>query len=233
VVISIDGPAASGKSTMARALAHHLGYQHISSGNMYRLFALAGMRQKLDHGSPQAVERFLKHVKPGIDPDKERYLLEGEDVTDALGTPEVSDFTSRIATIAPIRDRINKILRQWCDGRDCVVEGRDIGTVVFPDARLKIYLTASLEERASRRFKELEKRGKGKASLQRVQQDLADRDRRDGSRDVAPLRAATDAHHIDSTGKPVEEVVRIIAALLRPRSPDSDPGRSDAKTVTY
>ena len=210
-LIAIDGPAASGKSTIARALAEHLGFDHISSGNLYRVFALAAMRRSLDPSSAEDIEKLLATTEPGIEPGAERYLLDGEDVTDDLSSREVSDYTSRIATVASIRNRINQVLRTWCASRDSVVEGRDIGTVVFPDARLKIYLTASLEERAQRRLKQFVDAGKGQ-TLQAVMDDLAGRDERDSKRDVAPLEAADDAVQVDSTGKPVDVVVREIAA---------------------
>lgn len=212
-LIAIDGPAASGKSTIARALAEHLGFDHISSGNLYRVFALAAMRRSLDPSSAEDIENLLAATEPGIEPGAERYLLDGEDVTDDLSSREVSDYTSRIATVAAIRTRINQVLRGWCSSRDCVVEGRDIGTVVFPDARLKIYLTASLEERAQRRLKQFQDAGKGQ-TLQAVMDDLAGRDQRDSDRDVAPLEAASDAVQVDSTAKPVAEVIREIAGLL-------------------
>lgn len=212
-LIAIDGPAASGKSTIARSLAEHLGFDHISSGNLYRVFALAAMRRSLDPSSAEDIEKLLATTEPGIEPGAERYLLDGEDVTDDLSSREVSDYTSRIATVPSIRDRINQVLRSWCASRDCVVEGRDIGTVVFPDARLKIYLTASLEERARRRLKQFEDAGKGQ-TLEAVMGDLAGRDNRDSKRDVAPLEVADDAVQVDSTGKPVDEVIREIASHL-------------------
>lgn len=219
-LISIDGPAASGKSTIARALAHHLGFDHVSSGNLYRLYALAGMRHDIDPESGEDVERLLASAQPGFDPGAERYLLGSEDVTDALLSREVSDFTSRIATIAAVRNRINEVLRAWCDERDCVVEGRDIGTVVFPDAKLKVFLTASLEERAKRRMRDFE--GAGKAQpLDAVMADLDSRDTRDGTRSLAPLKAATDARELDSTGKPVDVVVAQIASWLGETAPAS------------
>ncbi len=212
-MISIDGPAASGKSTIARALAGHLGYRHISSGNLYRLFALAAMRKGVDPTSAPEIEALLAGTEPGVDSAAERYLLDGEDVTDALSSPEVSDFTSRIATLAPVRERVNRLLRQWCEDRDTVVEGRDIGTVVFPDARLKVFLTASLEERARRRFDEF-RRKTGATTIERVMAELRTRDDRDGSRSLAPLTEAEDAVRIDSTGKPIDAVVREIASIL-------------------
>ncbi len=213
-LISIDGPAASGKSTIARALAHHLGYQHISSGNLYRLFALAAMRMALDPSSAEDIERLLAATEPGFNAGAERYTLGEEDVTDELSSREVSDYTSRIATKEAIRDRINQVLRSWCESRNCVVEGRDIGTVVFPDATLKVYLTASLKERAQRRMKQFDDAGKTQ-SFDSVMADLAGRDTRDTDRELAPLQAASDAYNLDSTGKSVDDVVQEIAGQLR------------------
>jgi cytidylate kinase len=212
-LISIDGPAASGKSTIARALAAHLGFQHLSSGNLYRLYALAAMQNHVDPSSPEEVARLLKVTEPGFDPGAERYFLDEEDVTDALSSREVSDVTSRMATNSAVRNRINQVLRSWCEGRDCVVEGRDIGTVVFPDAQLKVYLTASLEERAARRLRDFEGAGQSQ-TLASVMEDLESRDFRDGTRSLAPLKAAPDARQLDSTGKPVDGVVAEIATWL-------------------
>lgn len=215
LVISIDGPAASGKSTIARAVASRLGYGHISSGNLYRLFALAASRASVDPSSPEAVAGALDATTPGFDPGAERYFLDDEDVTDLLASQEVSDFTSRIATQPAVRDRVNGLLRRLCEDRDTVVEGRDIGTVVFPDARLKIFLTASLEERARRRMKDFDA-SEDPAALDRIKSDLAERDHRDGTRTLAPLKPAEDAVTIDSTGLAIEAIVSRITEHLAP-----------------
>lgn len=174
------------------------------------------MRAQVEPEDPADLERLLSTAEPGYEAGAERYFLGEEDVTDSLSSREVSDFTSRIATIGVVRDRVNLVLRRWCADRDCVVEGRDIGTVVFPDADLKVYLTASLETRAQRR--RLEYEGKGKPqNLDAVMEDLRSRDERDGSRTLAPMKAAPDSIKVDSTGKTVDEVVQEIAAAF-PRS---------------
>lgn len=217
-VIAIDGPAASGKSTIARALADHVGFDHISSGSVYRLFALATLRQKVDPSSQEQVEATLRGAEPGFESGAERYSLGEEDVTELLSSQEVSEQTSRIATIPAVRERVREFLHSWCEDRDAVIEGRDIGTVVFPDAELKVFLTASLEERARRRLEEYRRKQLPEAqaadALDQVLQDLARRDQRDASRATAPLKPADDAVQLDSTGKPVDVVVSEIANLL-------------------
>jgi CMP/dCMP kinase len=197
VVVAIDGPAGAGKSTVARALAHRLGFTYLDSGAMYRSVALAG---------------------PTVDPaslriafDGDRVLLDARDVSDAIRTPEISETASRVAADPRVREAMVAKQRELLAGGDWVAEGRDIGTVVAPDAGLKVFLTASPEERARRRADQLG------ADVHTVLAEQRIRDERDTTRAASPLRAADDAVEVDSTGKGVDEVVQEIARLVAER----------------
>jgi CMP/dCMP kinase len=198
MVVAIDGPAGAGKSTVARALADKLGFTYLDSGAMYRSVALAGPER-----DPATLD---------IAFDGDRVLLDGSDVTDAIRTPEVSETASRVASNPAVREAMVAKQRQLLQHGDWVAEGRDIGTVVMPDAELKVFLSASAEERARRRAAELG------ADPQTVLAEQAIRDERDTSREHSPLRRADDAVDVDTTGKSVDEVVDEIAALAASRA---------------
>lgn len=199
-VIAIDGPAGAGKSTVARALARALGFTYLDSGAMYRSVALAASR----HGSDPATVAPLLRIEPG-----ERVLLDGEDVTDEIRLPHVSEGASRAATDPVVREAMVAQQRQLLAHGDWVVEGRDIGTVVAPDADLKIFLTADPDERARRRAAELG------ADPEAVLADQTIRDQRDQGRAHSPMRPAPDALELDTTGMGADQVVERIIALLR------------------
>jgi cytidylate kinase len=201
MVVAIDGPAGAGKSTVARALARELGFSYLDSGAMYRAVALS------------------LNAKPGNAPERardvtielgDRVLLDGRDVTDAIRSREVSEAASAIASDPGVRAALVAKQREMLKEGDWVGEGRDIGTVVAPNAELKIYLTASPEERARRRAADL-----GGADWRVVMKDQALRDRQDSEREHSPLRAAPDAIELDSTDRPIEDVVRQIVGLVR------------------
>jgi len=201
MVIAIDGPAGAGKSTVARALAEKLGFTFLDSGAMYRAAALA-VRDR-DGGNPGDVARALK-----IDL-AERVKVDGRDVTEAIRTPEAAEAASLIATHKEVRAALVEKQRALLAEGDWVAEGRDIGTVVAPDAGLKIFLTASPEERAQRRAAQLS------ANWREVLKEQTIRDEQDRGRVHSPLRAAEDAIELDSTERTVEDVVGQIAALVR------------------
>jgi cytidylate kinase len=202
VVIAIDGPAGAGKSTVARGVAERLGFTYLDSGAMYRAAALAAMGRG-DRSSAQAAAELKLELG-------DRVLANGVDVTDAIRRPEVAEAASKIATDKDVRAALVEKQRELLhDGSDWVAEGRDIGTVVAPDADLKIFLTASPEERARRRAAELG------TDWQTVLQDQTLRDEQDRSREHSPLRAAADAIELDSTGRPAEDVVSQIVGLVR------------------
>ena len=202
MVVAIDGPAGAGKSTVARAVARELGFTYLDSGAMYRAVGLAVLEQDR---SASEVARALE-LQLG-----ERVLSDGRDVTDAIRTPEVAEAASRVATNGKVRAALVEKQRALLAGGDWVAEGRDIGTVVAPDAELKVFLTATPEERARRRAAELG------ADPDTVLRDQALRDEQDRSREHSPLRPAPDAVELDTTGLSVEEVAARVARLARAR----------------
>ena len=186
MLLAIDGPAGAGKSTVARATAHALGFTYLDSGAMYRAVALAGDRDPAT-------------LRIGFDGD--RVLLDGEDVTDAIRTPEISDLASRRAADPTVRSALVEQQRALLASGDWVAEGRDIGTVVAPGADVKVWLTASLEERAQRRGQPPD--------------EVRARDERDRTRDHSPMVAADDAVEVDTTGLSIDDVVARLVALVR------------------
>ena len=221
MLVAIDGPAGAGKSTVARALARQLGFTYLDSGAMYRCVALAALEQ----GGGALPERpgalgelarvvtiQLGDAPPGASPGAPgSVLLDGRDVSDAIRAPEVSEAASVVAADPAVREALVAKQRELIARGDWVAEGRDIGTVVAPDAELKIFLTADSRERARRRAAELG------ADLETVRAEQAMRDERDSSRAHSPLRAAPGAVTLDTTGLGLEDVVREIAALVEDR----------------
>jgi CMP/dCMP kinase len=200
MVVAIDGPAGAGKSTVARALARALGFGYLDSGAMYRAAALALLERG---GAASELARDLE-IELG-----ERVLVDGRDVTEAIRAPEVSEAASRIAANPKVREALVQKQRALLGRGDWVAEGRDIGTVVAPDALIKVFLTASPEERARRRAVEL---GAHQTTVLREQ---ALRDAQDAGREHSPLRPAPDAVELDTTGLSVDEVVERIARMVR------------------
>jgi len=200
MVVAIDGPAGAGKSTVARAAAEALGFTYLDSGAMYRAVGLAVLRRG---GVPSQRARELD-IELG-----ERVVAGGEDITDAIRSTEVSEAASRIAQTAGVRSALVDKQRELLSRGDWVAEGRDIGTVVAPDAEVKVFLTASAEERARRRADELG------ADLETVQRDQALRDAQDEGREHSPLRRADGAVDLDTTGLSVAEAVERIVQLVR------------------
>jgi cytidylate kinase len=220
-VITVDGPSGSGKGTVCRALAGHLGWHLLDSGALYRLVALAGAARGLD----AADESGHATVASGLDArfevaadGGERVLLEGRDVTRELRAESTGDMASRVAAMPAVRSALLGRQRAYATGPGLVADGRDMGTVVFPAAPLKVFLTASADERAVRRYNQLKEKGLA-ANLADLSQDIGERDRRDAARSVAPLRPANDAIVIDSTGVPVGAVVERILELALARLP--------------
>jgi CMP/dCMP kinase len=206
LVIAIDGPVGSGKSTIAKAVAERLGLDMLETGAMYRAVAAAAIRRRIDPG-PDTAEELVELAAGLTTEDGSRVQVHGEDVTDELRTPEVNRVVSAVAAEASVRAELVQRQRQWADDHGGgVVEGRDIGTVVFPDATVKVFLTASEEERARRR------------NADEDAADIARRDRLDSTRSASPLVAAQDALVIDSTDMTVEEIVdEIVSHVERAR----------------
>lgn len=209
-MIAIDGPSGSGKSTVARLLAERIGYRFLDSGAMYRAAALKALRNGVPADAASELAELLFRTE--IELDRDRVLLDGEDVTAAIRTPEVTEFVSRLATVPEVRSDIVARQRAAHPGENLVVEGRDIGSVVFPDATLKVFLTASPEERARRRAAET---GREFAA---VLEEQGVRDARDSGRAHSPLKKAEGAFELDTDGLGIEEVVKRLTELIA-RSP--------------
>jgi cytidylate kinase len=223
-VIAIDGPSGSGKGTVSRELARRLGWHLLDSGALYRLVAMAAAARRLDPDDHQAHARVASEldVEFSTRPDgSERVLLEGREVTSELRAERTGDMASRVAAIPAVRAALLDRQRRMARAPGLVADGRDMGTVVFPDSALKIFLTASAEERARRRHNQLKEKGLD-VSLADLSQEIRERDRRDASRPVAPLHPASDAVLIDSTGMTVGSVVDQIHRLARSRIPAID-----------
>jgi cytidylate kinase len=205
VHIAIDGPAASGKSSVAKALADHFGFLFLETGRMYRAVALA-----LSRGI--ALDRLRLEVT-----EEGRFILNGKDVTDRLHTPELDRGSSEVATRADVRERMVSLQREIAAGRDIVMEGRDIGTVVLPDAEVKFFLEASPEVRAERRARQ-----RGETDATPILEDLRRRDRRDSTRAISPLNPASDARILDTSEKSLTEVILDAIAWVKERSGKGD-----------
>lgn len=213
-VITIDGPAGAGKSTVARLLAARLGYRLIDTGAMYRALALSVARAGLAPEDTPELRRHLESVR--VELVNGRVRLDGHDVTSEIGTREISDLTSRLSMLGPVRAKVTPLQRQMAAAGGVVLEGRDTGTVVCPDADVKFYLDASVPERARRRRAELLARGVD-VDLETVQEELRLRDVQDTTRALAPLRKAPDAVVVETTDRSVEDVVELMLRVIEER----------------
>jgi cytidylate kinase len=219
-VVTIDGPSGSGKGTISRAVAQVVGWHLLDSGALYRLVAFAGLDLGLDTADIDGHARLAgsMQVTFGVGPDgSEQVLLAGRDVTQAIRTETAGQGASRVAAWPAVRTALLARQRAFARPPGLVADGRDMGTVVFPGASLKIYLTASAEERALRRYKQLKDKGSG-VSLSALSREITERDARDSTRAVAPLIPAPDAEVIDSTGLSIEKVVGRVLELGARRS---------------
>jgi len=209
-VITIDGPAGSGKSTISRLLAAGIGYAYLDTGAMYRAIALAAKRETVSPENRSGLMRLCENLNLRFVPDQDppRLLMGNEDITEKIRNPEMDMLSSSISTVKEVREAMCRLQREMACRvqKGLVAEGRDMGTVVFPKAKLKFLLTASLEERASRRHLELLARGK-LIEKSEVMESLRERDHQDETRALAPLKRAHDAILLDSTGMSIKEVV--------------------------
>ena len=208
-VIAIDGPTASGKGTVAQRVAAALGWHYLDSGALYRLVALRALEDGVDAGDAPALADLARSLQPRF--AGERITLGGRDVTDEIRREDVGSMASRIAMHPALRAALLDLQKSFRRRPGLVADGRDMGTVVFPDARLKVFLTASVEARAGRRHKQLSEKG-FPSNIASLLQDLRARDERDSSRSAAPLKPAEDARQLDSSDLTIEQVV---AQILR------------------
>ena len=233
-VVTIDGPAAAGKSTTARAVAEALGFLYVDTGALYRGLAVKVHRRGIRPEEQEAVARCVRDTQVSLlgTPSGPRVWIDGEEVGEEIRAPEVSELASRLAAQPPVRQRLIEVQRALRERGPLVAEGRDLGTVVFPDAEVKIYLNAELEARAGRRHRELEGRGIP-SSLEEVRVELERRDQRDSTRADSPLRPASDAQVLDTTDIGVEEQVRQVLRVVRghPAFPGTGPGAAGSRAA--
>ena len=216
-VITIDGPSGSGKGTISRAVAGSLGWGLLDSGALYRLTALAARRASVSLSDAAALGRLAQrfNIRFGSgESGGEAVWLDGEDVTRAIRTEEAGNDASKVAALAPVRAALLERQRQFAVPPGLVADGRDMGTVVFPEARVKIFLTASPAERALRRYKQLKEKGVT-ANLAALSLEIAERDERDSTRSASPLVASADATMLDTTGMSVDDVIERVLRIAR------------------
>jgi len=221
-ILTIDGPSGSGKGTVSRAAAQALGWSLLDSGALYRLVALAGRRAGVDLDDASALERIARDFDIGFGADRngdEQVWLHGQDVTREIRTETAGNDASKVAALPPVRAALLDRQRRFAVPPGLVADGRDMGTVVFPDAQVKIFLDASAEERAARRHKQLKEKGVA-ATLAALSREIAERDQRDIMRATSPLVASPDAVLLDTTGMPVDAVIERVIEIARGRLKD-------------
>jgi len=217
MIIAIDGPAGAGKSTVASCLAKELGFVYLDTGAIYRALTLKALDKNIDLKDQPNLVKMSENTNLDISNNKDgsiRILLDGEDVSERIRSPRVTQYVSNVAKIKGVRDQMLKLQRNIGQSNDSVVDGRDIGTVVFPNADKKFYLDAEFNERVNRRFKELNATN-SRITQEEVESDLKNRDCIDSTRQFAPLRKADDAVYIDTTNMTIEEVVEAILKIVR------------------
>ncbi len=218
ISIAIDGPAGSGKSSTAKLVAKALDLQYIDTGAMYRAVALKVLRSETDPNDVDKISRIVKNIKIGFETESDnlKVILDGEDVTEAIRTPEVTNLSSPISAIQPVREALVEMQKRYGRNGGVVMEGRDIGTVVMPEADVKIFLIASLQERTKRRHLELQMNGIEK-DFYELEKEILARDVRDSSRINSPLVKAQDAIVLDTTNLSIEEQVEKIVSFAKER----------------
>lgn len=212
-IVAIDGPAGSGKGTIAKKVASKINAINVDTGAMFRCVALQALRENVSLEEVEKIKNILNNIEIDLKPNG-KVFLNGEDVSKAIREEEVSKYSSPISTISDVREKLLHMQRKLGEFNDIVMEGRDIGTVVFPNANVKIYLDASPEERARRRIRQNLEKGI-KSNYEEVLEEIKKRDFRDISRDIAPLKKAEDAIYIDSTNLSIEEVTEKILDIIK------------------
>lgn len=214
--IAIDGPSGAGKSTIAKTLAKKLNFIYIDTGAMYRSVGLFALRKGIDiKNQPDKVSEVLDEINLTIRYEEgvQHIFLNGEDVSDKIRTPEVSIAASAVAVIPAVRLKLVELQRQLAAKSDVIMDGRDVGTYILPDAEIKIFLTATVEDRARRRFEELLQKGT-ETTFEEVLEDMKWRDKNDSSREFSPLKAADDAILVDTTGNTLEQSVQLMSDMI-------------------
>ena len=217
ISVAIDGPSGAGKSTLARQAARVLGFLYVDTGAIYRTVALACQRNGVDPTEMGQVAALLPELKIDLDYGEDgaqRMLLNGEDVSDQIRTPEISMLTSKVSALPEVRAYLLEKQRELARTRNVIMDGRDIGTVVLPNATVKIYLTAKAEARAQRRCAELREKGMD-VSFEEILQDVEQRDYNDMHRDISPLRQAEDARLVDTTLLDLEQSLDVLVSMIR------------------
>ena len=212
MIIAIDGPAGSGKSTISKLVAKDLNLIYLDTGAMYRMFTLKLLNEKVSFEDKKKIEELLQNLNINI--DKESFFLDGKDVSEEIRKSDVSQNVSKVAAIKEVREKMVDLQRKFSQSKDVILDGRDIGTVVFPNADIKIYLVADLKERAERRYREMLEKGQ-KVSFEEIYKNIADRDKLDSTREITPLKKAADAFELDTTAKSIEEVKKEILNIYK------------------
>ena len=228
MIIAIDGPAGSGKSTIAKLIASELGFEYLDTGAMYRMVTLDLVTKNISFENIKSIVRELKNIK--IDIINNRFYLNGVDVSSDIRKPIVSENVSKVAKIKEVRDRMVDLQREISKSKNTILDGRDIGTVVFPNAEIKIYLIADEKERAKRRYSEL-KGNDNSITFDKVLENIIERDRIDSTREESPLKKAQDAIQIDTTGKTIEEVKKEILLVINEKNEEIKKNYVIAKTM--
>ncbi|WP_374045478.1 (d)CMP kinase [Oceanotoga sp.] len=213
--IAIDGPAGSGKSTMAKIIANKLKINYLDSGALYRIIGYYCVKNNIDLEDKKSIKDILPQIK--IDLKDHKYFLNDEEISEQIRNAESGNYASMVAKVPEVREKINQILRTMSQEMSTVIDGRDIGTVVIPDAEVKIFLTASVEERAKRRYDELSEKGK-KVDYKSILEQIIFRDKADSSRSIAPLKPAEEAIKINTTNMDIEEVTKKIIEIIKEKN---------------
>lgn len=223
IAVAIDGPAGAGKSTIAKKIAQSLKYVYVDTGAMYRSVALKALRTGADLADDKSISLLAEKMLIALEPVfvrgvyTNKVYVDGEEVTEAIRSPEVNRSVSRVALLPGVRSALVSQQRRMADLGGIVMDGRDIGTVVLPEAELKIYLTASIEERALRRYREMREKGY-EVSLSELKREITERDRTDMNREHSPLKQADDAVLLDTTAYTIDEVVAEIMKIYAERT---------------